>query len=112
MQQNISYTLEVGGGNPPFWPHLFGGGNIRHPIFEGPFSCKGEHDLQAMLCIYIYMTIWDFSEMFLSTIDRLVSSDGGPLLIQFIFDDCVRAKKNDKRSSNMFHTSLSFTSVH
>ena len=37
--------------------------------------------------------------MFLSTIDRLVSSDGGPLLIQFIFDDCVRAKKNDKRSS-------------
>ena len=37
-----------------------------------------------------------FSEMSFPRIDRLVHSDGGPLLIQFISDACVSSRKKDK----------------
>ena len=48
--------------------------------------------LHKHIFIYYINTIWDFSEMFVSRIDRLVRSAGGPPLIQFIFGDCVSAK--------------------
>ena len=36
--------------------------------------------------------IWVFSEMSFPRIGRLVHSDGGPLLIQFISDACVSSR--------------------
>ena len=37
-----------------------------------------------------------FSEMSFPRFDRLVLSDGGPLLIQYISDACVSSRQNDK----------------
>ena len=36
--------------------------------------------------------MWVFSEMSFPRIGRLVHSDGGPLLIQFISDACVSSR--------------------
>ena len=41
--------------------------------------------------------IWVFSEMSFPRFDRLVLSDGGPLLIQYISDACVSSRQNDKQ---------------
>ncbi len=41
---------------------------------------------------YIYIYIWFFSEMSFPRIGRLVHSDGGPPLIQFISDACVSSR--------------------
>ena len=38
-----------------------------------------------------------FSEMSFPRFDRLVLSDGGPLLIQYISDACVSSRQNDKQ---------------
>ena len=42
-------------------------------------------------------SIWVFSEMSFPRFDRLVLSDGGPLLIQYISDACVSSRQNDKQ---------------
>ena len=52
---------------------------------------------QSMSIIYIYIYIWFFSEMSFPRFDRLVLSDGGPLLIQYISDACVSSRQNDKQ---------------
>ena len=55
------------------------------------------------LYIYIYMYIYifniymGFSEMSFPRFDRLVLSDGGPLLIQYISDARVSSRHNDKQ---------------
>ena len=41
--------------------------------------------------------IWVFSEMSFPRFDRLVLSDGGPLLIQYISDARVSSRHNDKQ---------------
>ena len=38
-----------------------------------------------------------FPEMSFPRFDRLVLSDGGPLLIQYISDACVSSRQNDKQ---------------
>ena len=43
------------------------------------------------------MYTWVFSEMSFPRFDRLVLSDGGPLLIQYISDACVSSRQNDKQ---------------
>ena len=43
------------------------------------------------------MHIWVFSEMSFPRFDRLVLSDGGPLLIQYISDARVSSRHNDKQ---------------
>ena len=48
-----------------------------------------------MFTLYIY--IWVFSEMSFPRFDRLVLSDGGPLLIQYISDARVSSRHNDKQ---------------
>ena len=45
----------------------------------------------------INMYMWVFSEMSFPRFDRLVLSDGGPLLIQYISDACVSSRQNDKQ---------------
>ena len=40
---------------------------------------------------------WVFSEMSFPRFDRLVLSDGGPLLIQYISDARVSSRHNDKQ---------------
>ena len=45
----------------------------------------------------IHICIWVFSEMSFPRFDRLVLSDGGPLLIQYISDACVSSRQNDKQ---------------
>ena len=52
-------------------------------------------ELQKLLCFWI--GTWVFSEMSFPRFDRLVLSDGGPLLIQYISDACVSSRQNDKQ---------------
>ena len=47
--------------------------------------------------IILIIYIWAFSEMSFPRFDRLVLSDGGPLLIQYISDACVSSRQNDKQ---------------
>ena len=49
------------------------------------------------LKVQVYIYIWVFSEMSFPRFDRLVLSDGGPLLIQYISDARVSSRHNDKQ---------------
>ena len=49
---------------------------------------------ESSICYNVYGF---FSEMSFPRFDRLVLSDGGPLLIQYISDACVSSRQNDKQ---------------
>ena len=49
------------------------------------------------LTVQWIMIMWVFSEMSFPRVDRLVLSDGGPLLIQYISDASVSSRQNDKQ---------------
>ena len=53
-------------------------------------------DRKVIYSLY-YIYIWVFPEMSFPRFDRLVLSDGGPLLIQYISDACVSSRQNDKQ---------------